>query len=130
MSNKFYYQIDSYKKINVIFSFLIVFIFLYSFIAPYVVFTIPSSCVGMPLIYCKSRGLTRAFSEIIRFNFANALVYNLYSLKIFCFFLMQLLARISIYKIIEVNNFKTILFFDIILSILLFLFSFYNLILF
>ena len=123
------YEIDSYKKINVIFILLITFIFFYCFLAPYFSIGIPSSCEGMPLIYCKSRGLTRAFSQIIRFNFQEAIAFNPYSLKIFLFFIIQLFLRIFINIKVNLQRFKTILFLDIFGSILFFLFSFYNLIL-
>jgi len=123
------YEIDSYKKINVIFILLITFIFFYCFLVPYFSVGIASSCEGMPLIYCKSRGLTRAFSQILKLNFQEAIVFNPYSLKIFLFFLIQFLVRILINIKVNLQNFKTILFLDIFGSILFFLFSFYNLIL-
>ena len=122
------YEIDAYKKINIIFIILIMFIFLYCFSSSYISFNIKSSCEGMPLRYCKSRGLTRAFSEILKLNFQKALEYNPYSVKIFLFFLVQLASRFFINIKIELYNFKRILFLDVILSIAIFLFSFYNLI--
>lgn len=123
------YEIDSYKKINVIFIVLITFIFFYCFLASYFSIGITSSCEGMPLIYCKSRGLTRAFSQILRFNFQEAIAFNPYCLKIFLFFLIQLFLRIFINIKVNLQRFKTILFLDIFGSILFFLFCFYNLIL-
>lgn len=129
MEIKSSYEIDSYKKINVIFILLITFIFFYCFFAPYLSVNIQSSCEGMPLIYCKSRGLTRAFSQIVRFNFQEAVHFNPYSFKIFFFFLFQFLARVFINIKVNLQNFKKILKLDIFLSILFFLFSFYNLIL-
>lgn len=123
------YEVDSYKKINVIFILIIMFIFFYCFLTAYFSFGITSSCEGMPLIYCKSRGLTRAFSQILRFNFQEATDFNPYGLKIFFFFLLQLLSRIFINIKINLQNFKKIVFVDIFISVLFFLFSFYNLIL-
>ncbi|WP_371414654.1 DUF2752 domain-containing protein [Flavobacterium sp. 140616W15] len=82
----------------------------------------------MPISYCKSRGLTRAFSQILNFNFKQAIAYNAYSLKIFLFFLIQLLARLVINKTINFSNFKLVLTFDIICSSIFFVFSFYNLV--
>lgn len=105
------------------------FIFFYCFLTAYFSFGITSSCEGMPLIYCKSRGLTRAFSQILRFNFQEATDFNPYGLKIFFFFLLQLLSRIFINIKINLQNFKKIVFVDIFISVLFFLFSFYNLIL-
>lgn len=123
------YEIDSYKKINTIFFVIFAFVFFYCFITPFLHFGFPSTCEGMPLSYCKSRGLTRAFSQILRFNFHEAIIYNPYSIKIFSFFLIQMIARFSINKIMSLANLWMVLIFDIVLSIVLFVFSFYNLIL-
>ncbi len=124
-----YQEIDSYKKINVILIFIIMFVFFYCFFLPYLNFGLRSSCDGLPLIYCKSRGLTRAFSQILRFHFREAIVYNPFSIKIFSFFLFQLVARFFINCIISFPIFKKVLIFDISLSVISFLFCFYNLIL-
>ena len=128
VNNYFGYAISSYKRINIIFTLIIIFIFFYSFYLPYLSLSIVSSCEGMPLIYCKSRGLTRAFSEIVRFNFAEALHYNSYSIRLFSFFLIQLFLRIGINPMLSSNNYKKTVYLDIIFSALFFLFSFYNLV--
>ncbi|OXA86418.1 DUF2752 domain-containing protein [Flavobacterium hercynium] len=112
-----------------IFIAIIMFIFFYCFIIKFLNFGLPSSCEGQPLIYCKSRGLTRSFSEILRFNFSQAIYYNPYSIKIFLFFLVQLLARFFVNTIIRLSNFKIILRLDVSITIIFFIFSFYNLIL-
>ncbi|SCY22362.1 Protein of unknown function [Flavobacterium anhuiense] len=124
-----YQEIDSYKKINVILIFIIMFIFFYCFFLPYLNFGLRSSCEGLPLAYCKSRGLTRAFSQILRFHFQEAIAYNPFSIKIFCFFFLQLIARFLINMIISFSLFRKILIFDVSLSVISFLFSFYNLVL-
>ena len=129
MEIKTSYEIDSYKKINMIFIIMIMFIFFYCFIMPFLNFGFHSSCEGMPLSYCKSRGLTRAFSQILRFNFEEAITYNIYSIKIFAFFLIQLMARFFINVIIRVSNLRIVVIFDVFFSIILFIFSFYNLVL-
>lgn len=121
-------EIDSYKKVNMIFMAIIMFIFFYSYIMPYLNFGFRSSCEGMPLSYCKSRGLTRAFSQILRFNFEQATTLNSYSIKIFLFFLVQLIARFTVNKIVRLSNLKTVVTLDICCSVLLFVFSFYNLV--
>lgn len=128
MEIKFSYEIDSYKKINMIFIVIIMFIFFYCFITPFLDFGFGSSCEGMPLSYCKSRGLTRAFAQIIRFNFSEAIAYNPYSVKVFLFFLIQLVTRFFINKIVRLSNLKRVLTCDILLSIVFFVFSFYNLV--
>lgn len=124
-----YQEIDSYKKINVILIFIIMFVFFYCFFLPYLNFGLRSSCDGLPLIYCKSRGLTRAFSQILRFHFREAILYNPFSIKIFGFFLFQLAERFFINCIISFPIFKRVLIFDISLSVISFLFCFYNLVL-
>ncbi len=124
-----YQGIDSYKKINVILIVIIMFIFFYCFFLPYLNFGLRSSCEGLPVVYCKSRGLTRAFSQILRFHFREAIIYNQFSIKIFGFFLFQLIARFFINGIISFFLFKIVLVFDISVSAVSFLFCFYNLIL-
>ncbi|WP_083195773.1 DUF2752 domain-containing protein [Flavobacterium piscis] len=104
------------------------FIFFYCFIMPFLNFGFRSTCEGMPLAYCKSRGLTRAFAQILRLNFSEAIVYNPYSIKIFLFFLIQLFIRLFINKIVRISTFKRIIICDILLSAVLFVFSFYNLV--
>ncbi len=73
-----------------------------------------------------STGLSRAFSEIVRFNFNAALSYNPYSLKLSTFFAIQGLMRIIFSILLFRNMFSKnlILFTDILLSVLLFLWSF------
>lgn len=128
MEIKSSYEIDSYKKINMIFIVIIMFIFFYCFITPFLGFGFRSSCEGMPLSYCKSRGLTRAFAQILRFNFSEAIAYNPYSIKIFLFFLIQLVTRFFISKIVRLSNLKRVLTCDILVSAVFFVFSFYNLV--
>ncbi|WP_433780716.1 DUF2752 domain-containing protein [Flavobacterium anhuiense] len=105
------------------------FIFFYCFFLPYLNFGLRSYCEGLPLAYCKSRGLTRAFSQILRFHFQEAIAYNPFSIKIFCFFFLQLIARFLINMIISFSLFRKILIFDVSISVISFLFSFYNLVL-
>lgn len=120
--------INSYKKINIIFSILIIFIFFYTYLLPYLNITLKSSCEGLPLIYCKSKGLTRAFSQILRFNIEEAQLLNSISLKIFSFFLVQLVARNFINFILTSTNYKRVIVVDVILTTIFFIFSFVNLI--
>lgn len=118
----------SYKIINLIFIIILFGVLFYSFIYPYLNFTIKSSCEGLPISLCKSRGLSRAFSEIVRFNFIQAKQYNIYSINIFLFFTYQLASRILInYLLPKVNN-TIILFTDLIISFTLFILAFIPLI--
>lgn len=124
------YELESYKKINIIFALLIMFIFFYSYLSPYISFRLSSSCDGLPQTYCKSCGLTRAFSQILRLNFEKAILFNVYSIKVFLFFLIQLIVRFFLNVIvIKFSNFKLLIFSDAIFSLLFFLFSFYDLVL-
>nr|MBU3860727.1 DUF2752 domain-containing protein [Flavobacterium sp. MC2016-06] len=107
---------------------LIIAVFLYSYISRFLNFGLRSSCETLPLVYCKSRGLTRAFSQILQFEFKEALLLNPYSLKIFLFFLVQLILRFYINSIINFNNLKLVLRLDVGFSIVFYIFCFYNLI--
>lgn len=74
----------------------------------------------------SSTGLSRAFSEIVRFNFDKAKTYNPYAISIFLFFFYQLFLRIisSLLLIKSKISKNNLLFTDIFISILLFLYSF------
>lgn len=122
------YEIDSYKKINIILIIIIMFVFFYCFFLPYLGFGLNSACRGLPLMYCKSRGLTRAFSQILHLNFNHALACNVYSIKIFSFFFLQLIARFLINWKISDSNLKRIFNLDVAVSVIYFLFCFYNLV--
>ncbi len=80
---------------------------------------------------CKSTGLSRSFSEIVRFDFESAKAYNSYGLRVFLFFLIQLLLRIAISlvikkrKVISVNRIVII---DAIFSASLYLYCFWRII--
>lgn len=103
---------------------------IYSGIFPYLKLTVQSSCDGMPLLYCKSRGLSRAFAEIIRFNFSKAIAFNPYSIRIFTFALFQLIIRfISNLWLIEKFDLSKIIAADCIITLFSFLFSFLPLVL-
>lgn len=74
-----------------------------------------------------SEGLSRSFSEILRGRFEVASNYNEHGIRIFAFFFLQLIARISatllVYKsLVSVNKMAM---YDGVFSIALFLFCFY-----
>lgn len=117
-------QLNSYKTINKIFIFLSVGVFLYSFLFPFLPLTISSSCNELPQIYCKSRGLSRAFSELIRLNYDLAIEYNIYSLNIFSFFLYVFFSRIFINKYIKPSSKRLFIVIDVSISTFLFLYLF------
>jgi len=117
-------QLNSYKTINRIFIFLSVGVFVYSFLFPFLPLTISSSCNELPQIYCKSRGLSRAFSEIMRLNFSLALEHNIYSLNVFSFFLYVFFSRIFINLYINLGRKTLFIISDVSLSSFIFLYLF------
>ncbi len=118
-----------YVIINLIFSVLILSIFLYSLLfsaekSNYPVHSNYTSITGKPII---SNGLSRSFSEIVRLKFDMAKEYNPYGIQIFSFFLSQLLLRIISTGMVIVTSRlnKIVLIADIILSSGLFIILFW-----
>jgi hypothetical protein len=72
-----------------------------------------------------STGLSRSFSAIVRFKFHEARELNPYGIRIFMFFLLQLLMRVSGFFIISKVNRKKFIRADIIVSVLLFIILFW-----
>ena len=87
---------NSYFIINLVFIGIILLIILYSFVfTPAGNYPVPSGAEflsGTPVI---STGLSRSFSAIVRFRFAEARQYNPNGIRIFLFFLIQLIMRIT-----------------------------------
>ena len=73
-----------------------------------------------------SSGMSRAFSEIIRGNFETARNYNADSLLIFAFFIIQGVQRISVSILLVKSRIKKkhLLFADVFLTVVLFIFFF------
>ncbi|HAF30170.1 MAG TPA: hypothetical protein DCG75_14105 [Bacteroidales bacterium] len=88
---------EPYHIINLSFAGIIMLIFIYSgiFCAEKDNHPIKSACANIDGHPCKSEGLSRSFSEIVRFNLESAKSYNKYGLQIFSFFLIQLLMRFA-----------------------------------
>ena len=128
MNKVFNYKKDSYLKINAIFLMLIVLIFFYCWIYSILNLTIKSNCEGWPEMYCKSRGLTRAFSAVLHGEFKIAKSYNSEVSWIFSFFLIQFIFRIMILFLNDKFNINKLIVFDIFFSIVLFLATFTRLI--
>lgn len=115
---------NSYLKVNLIFITLIGLLFVYSFLFPYLPVKIPSSCNEVQDVYCKSKGLSRAYAEIVRFNFVKARMYNQFSLRTFAFFIYGFLSRV-IYSIAFIQTkIKIIIYLDALFSTILFLICF------
>ena len=87
---------------------------------------VKSACIEITGKPCKSVGLSRSFSEIVRFEFDSARKYNPYGIKIFSFFFIQLFLRLGVTILLIKDFFKRerILYSDVIASILLFLVTF------
>jgi hypothetical protein len=122
---------DPYISINLILAGIITVVFLYSglFSAEKSNHPIPSNSKLINIDSPASKGMSRAFSEIIRFNFEQARVYNPYSLKVFSFFTLQLFIRIGLIPLIfRINQRSKLITTDIVISAVLFLYAFSDLI--
>jgi hypothetical protein len=121
---------DPYKLINLILAGIIICILLYSAIfSPlknnYPLISFHDHFTGRSSI---STGLSRGFSSIMRGNFSEALEFNIYSLRLFSFFLIQFLMRCLIFLFIRDRESKyrgLISMTDIFVSIGLFIFCFF-----
>jgi len=91
---------------------------------------IKSACKTFTGKPCKTTGLSRSFSEIVRFKFKSAKSYNKYGIKIFSFFLIQFFLRcitsLSLYY--KILKQKQLLILDSIVSFGLYIFCFWSLI--
>jgi len=118
---------ESYVIVNLIIAGIIVLIILYSgiFSAQKNNHPIPSVCPTEP---CASTGLSRSFSEIVRFNFESAEKFNSNGIAIFLFFFIQFWLRIVLsVTYLKLNSIrKTVIFLDSIFSIAFFAFAFRN----
>jgi hypothetical protein len=88
---------ESYLIINIIFAGVILLIFLYSgFFSPdkdnYPVICIHEKITGEPCVSC---GLSHSFSLIVRGRVEEAFNWNLYGMRIFLFFALQLVMRVG-----------------------------------
>ena len=117
---------SDYRLLNFIFAGIIGLVFVYSgiFSAQECNYPIHSACITQD---CNSTGLSRAFSEIVRFNFERALVYNKYSFWVFSFFVIQFFQRLVInYFLAKRRSFSRMLIADITFSVTLFIITFWN----
>ena len=77
----------------------------------------------VPQQRCVSKGLSRAFSYIVRFEFDKAEKMNKFAPRIFLFFFVQMLMRIFLILFNNRIN-KKIVLTDIVASVLLFIWAF------
>jgi hypothetical protein len=127
--NNFNLSGEPYLLINIILTGVIVLIFVYSgFFSPvkdnYPVVCIHEQLTGQPCISC---GLSHSFSLILRGKLGEALTWNIYGLRIFLFFALQLIMRIAFSVIWKKNAGirKQVVVYDIGVSVLIFLISFW-----
>ncbi len=77
---------------------------------------------NIPEKKCVSKGLSRAFSYLVRFEPGKAQKLNKYSIRLFLFFLFQFLLRAIL---LVANPYKKVIYVDIAISVALFLWVFY-----
>jgi len=120
---------EPYLLINIILAGVIVLIFAYSGIFSPVRDNYPVVCIhekltGQPCISC---GLSHSFSMIVRGKVGEALTWNIYGLRIFLFFALQLVMRVVL-SAIWIRNpgiRKQIVVYDASVSGLVFLIAFW-----
>lgn len=115
-----------YFIINIMLAIFFTAIFMYSTIFSAGADNHPIDCYfAQHGLQCPTCGISRGFSEIMRGRIDDALVYNQYSLRLFIFFLLQLIIRtIIILQFKKLNN-KTFIIIDIISSTIILIYSFY-----
>jgi len=83
--------------LNIVIVFILITIFSYGFAYPYLgEFRLPSNCEELGDCYCKSRGLSRAFSAMVYLEYEDANTYNSNIMSVFLFFAIQLIVRAGI----------------------------------
>jgi hypothetical protein len=119
---------EPYLLINTILAGVIILIFVYSgFFSPvednYPVICIHEKLTGEPCVSC---GLSHSFSLILRGKISEAYDWNIYGLRVFLFFALQLVMRIvfSIFYLKYTETRKQLVTYDIASSIILFLVCF------
>lgn len=120
--------------LNIAFAGLVIFILLYSLAFSGTSHPIPALLTDNTGITPPSKGLSQAFSLIVRGNISSALAANEHSIRIFIFFVLQLALRIALmltigFGLIRSSNKLTVLgITDIAISTILFAICFYPLI--
>ncbi|HEN20669.1 MAG TPA: DUF2752 domain-containing protein [Desulfobacteraceae bacterium] len=119
---------DTCLAINIIFAAVILFVFVYSGLFRPEKNNYPLECVhemitGEP---CPSCGLSRSFSYIIRGDIAAAEMQNVYGMRVFLFFLFQLVMRLSniVYLLRKPIYLKELTLADSLIAIITFMLAF------
>lgn len=120
--------VRSYLIINLVFAGVVIGIIAYSGIFSPEKNRYPVECVhetltGMP---CPSCGLSHSFSYIVRGDLDNAFIWNRYGLRVFLFFVIQLIMRISISLSLlrSKASSRSLLRYDLLITILSFILGF------
>jgi hypothetical protein len=118
-----------YLKINIILAGVILLVLAYSgFFSPdrdnYPVTCIHEKITGLP---CLSCGLSHSFSLIVRGRIQEAYQWNIYGMRVFLFFVSQLIMRVtfSVCYMRNTGSRQWLIYYDIAGSILIFTISFY-----
>jgi hypothetical protein len=123
---------QGYLIINWIFAGLILAIFIYSGIYSPEKKNHPIKCIHEELLggKCPTCGMSRGFSAIVRGRISDAYQFQQNSISIFIFFAVQLMMRLSSIFLLAKSkiSLKKLTSIDITISLLLFLFTFRNLI--
>jgi len=119
---------EPYLTINIVLTGVIMLVMIYSIVfSPdkddYPVTCIHEKLTGEPCVSC---GLSHSFSLILRGRFDEAYQWNVYGMRVFLFFALQLIMRIafSLFYVKFTGTRKQLIIMDIIGSILLFLLAF------
>lgn len=115
---------STYLNVNLIFITLIFFLFLYSLLFPFLPYKIPSLCNETQIVFCKSKGLSRAYAEIMRLNFDKAQLYNGFSIRTFIFFVYGFLSRIFYSLVFFRIKSQRVIYIDVVISTMLFMICF------
>jgi hypothetical protein len=123
---------ESYLLLNKIFAGVILAIFLYSACYSPDSNAYPIQCIHEQLLgkRCPTCGMSHAFSALVRLQFDKAQILQPGALSIFLFFFIQLLQRVSAIILVRKPDIslKLIIRTDIVLSLILFLITFRQLI--
>ncbi len=119
---------EPYLLINSILAGVIILIFIYSgFFSP-VKDNYPVVCIHEKLTgeHCASCGLSHSFSLILRGKLSEALNWNIYGLRVFLFFALQLVMRFtfSIFYLKYAPTRRQLIAYDIASSVVIFLICF------
>ena len=120
---------DSYLKINIILAGVVVLVMAYSGIFSPDRSNYPVVCMHEKIlgIKCFSCGLSHSFSLIVRGRINEAYSWNVYSMQVFLFFLLQLIMRVvfSLIYVSRIENRKQLILYDAAGSAIIFIITFY-----